>query len=333
MRSELQAAIRAAHEAGNAAQEVTLRGRLALWEGQNGRWARAARQFDLAAQLAIQHEQVGVAAQLRYSQGLALQQIPKPKAAANVLQEAAELAARAEQPLGQRRAHQTLAEIALGEGDLPKATAETTAALAHSESIAQEIELLRGRANLYWLSENHTAARADLQRAVELAREVGDEGVVVAVEWELDRVGAGAQGSRGAGERDRLGEMLGRAMGAGVWGVSSDIALEQAVTFYGVGEWGKAEEAAELARQQALASTDMVRYVRYLCACLVRAMALEQVGKDAAVLDTLLTCKNTLQRHLGDEIGVAMKELLDSLLPRWGEERFRVALATYRMGK
>ena len=94
MRSELQAAIQAANEAGNAAQEVTLRGRLALWEGQNGRWARAARQFDLAAQLAIQHEQVGVAAQLRYSQGLALQQVPKPQAAEKVLREAAELAAR-----------------------------------------------------------------------------------------------------------------------------------------------------------------------------------------------------------------------------------------------
>ncbi len=225
-----------------------------------------------------------------------------------------------------------MAEIALGEGDLPQATAETTAALAHSESIAQEIELLRSRANLYWLSENNTAAHADLSRALELAQEVGDEGMVVAVdgswiEWEM---GAGEQG---AGEQDRLGEMLGRAMGAGVWGVSSDIALEQAVTFYGAGEWEQAGEAAELARRHALESTDMVRYVRYLCACLVLALVQEKVGEDAAVLDTLLTCKNTLQRHLGDEIGVAMKELLDSLLPRWGEERFRVALATYRMGK
>ncbi|MBK8430796.1 MAG: hypothetical protein IPL28_05675 [Chloroflexi bacterium] len=215
---------------------------------------------------------------------------------------------------------------------MPQATAETTAALAHSESIAQEIELLRSRANLYGYPKI-TRPPTPICRALELAQEVGDEGVVVAVVWELDRVKAEGQRSGGAEEQDRLGEMLGRAMEAGVWGVSSDIALEQAVTFYGAGEWEQAGEAAELARRHALESTDMVRYVRYLCACLVLALVQEKVGEDAAVLDTLLTCKNTLQRHLGDEIGVAMKELLDSLLPRWGEERFRVALATYRMGK
>lgn len=329
MRKQFLAAIMTAHENGRAAQEAILRGRLALWEGQHGRWARAARQFDLAAQIALQHEQISMAAQLRYSQGLALQQIPKPAAAEKTLRHAAELAAQAGQSIGQCRAHQALAEIALAEGDLPSATAATTAALAASEETGQQITLLRGRANLHWLAGHHPEAQADLGRAHSLAQESGDVASQLAIEWEMERVNGEQETQTATG----LEAMLARAVQAGQMGLSSDMALEQGMVAYAAGDVTAALSHAHTAQTHALQATDPSRYITYLGAGLLAALAHEKMGHDVAVLDALLTCKNSLQRHLGQPIGQAFNELLDALLPRWGEARFTAALAAYRANK
>lgn len=88
-----------------------------------------------------------------------------------------------------------------------------------------------------------------------------------------------------------------------------------------------AVEAAERARTEAL---EQGNPARYLAACLLQAEAHEALDDRRAVLDVLLTCKETLSRERGADAAQPAVDALDALRRRWGKEVVKQAMDDYR---
>ena len=60
------------------------------------------------------------------------------------------------------------------------------------------------------------------------------------------------------------------------------------------------------------------------------AEAQEMMGDRVGTLETLLTCKATLQDHVGPVAAQPARDMLEALRRRWGEEVVQEALAQYK---
>ncbi|MCP5096089.1 MAG: hypothetical protein GY943_11085 [Chloroflexi bacterium] len=333
IQTEFKQAIAAQTAVSNTPAVVELRSRFGLVLSQHERWALAARQFNLAAQLALDAKQTAVAAQLRYAEGNALQQLPqRHKDAIHTLREAQTLYKQAGNATGNRKSHEVLAQIHVERREFDAALSETAA--IKTKTPAEQIHNLRQQAAIHYLAGDTSKATVVLQQALDMALAEKNERMQLEIEVELQEINSQQStiNNQQSTKSDPIQDLLMRCQQAKLFGMVANLELEQAMAALTAQDWETAVSHAQAARQSAMQSSEMMRYLTYLNACLLLTLSYEQLNKDAAVIDTLLTCKNSLQRHLGEPYAQLMREILDSLLPRWGKARFQTALAAYRQG-
>ncbi len=329
--TELDRQIQELQATGNQAEETIARGRKAALYASMQEWAAAATEFDLAAQVAASAKEVFVEAQSRYAQGLALENLPEQRETAQEsFRRAADLFEISGHQARVVQAHQRIAALNIAAGKTQDAVEEITAVIDQLDGPGQPqllIELYRTRANTHLLGERFDQALADLKSALVIAQRSGDDKLVLQVQVELTVLQSLQTGDYAP---DLFSTFLQQAQQMGNLPLTSDLQIQQAASALQSGNYKKALRKADAARQAALQADDLARYLRYLIACLVIAAARENLRDRPGVLAILMTCKKTLEQHLGREVGQMMNQVLDALAIRWGKEGLTEALRVYR---
>jgi hypothetical protein len=325
---QLKAAITARQDVGDAAGEAEARGRLGWLYSQQQQWTEAAEQFAAARLLAEAAGETAVAAHFRYAEALALYQAPdRQSEAADRLADAAQRFAGDEtitNPAALSAVRQRQAFVAFQQGKGDAALAAMHQALAAApDSPAFRAELHLNRAIFAWLEADYTQATADIDQARALAGGLDNEPLKQRIETVYQMFFGPQPGT--AVPHDPLQQLWQQ-----VSLQAADDRLTQAAEALADGRLSHALTLAQQVKTAALEATDPARYLRYLSASLLLALIHERRGEDAAVIETLLTAKKSLERPLGKTVGQQLSHLLDSLYDRWGQERFEAALAMYR---
>jgi tetratricopeptide (TPR) repeat protein len=327
---QLLTAITARQKAGDAAGEAELRGRLGWFYSQQQQWGQAAGQFEAARLLAEAAGETAVAAHFRYAEALALYQAPDQRAeAATRLADAAQRFATDEtitNPAALSAVRQRQAFVAFQQGDGTTALEAMHQAMeAAPDSPAFRAELHLNRAIFAWLEADYEQATTDIDQARALAGGLDNEALQQRVETVYQMFFGPQPGVTATA--DPIQQLLQQ-----VEAQAGDDRLAQAAEALAHNELAQALTQAQRAKTAALEATDPTRYLRYLSASLLLALIYERRGEDAAVIETLLTAKKSLERPLGQTVGRQIGYLLDSLYDRWGQARFEAALAAYRAG-
>ena len=320
MHEQFNAAIKKAQS--EPAQAALYHSQYGFWLGRQGDWRAAADQFAAAANLAEAAGEAPLVAEYRYAEALALQQAPRSKGKARA---ALRQATEAYSALGRSdRLAQTQRHLAANEARSGRFTPalnlirHAQTACADDALACAELALDEG-VYAAILGERATAAAA-LNRCQELATAHGKPQLA-------EQARALYQLLIAAPARDPLGEQIAVALRDYR---ASDDTLQAALLAFQVGRYGRALKLAQQSQQAALDSLDYGRYLRYSSSALLIALIQEKQGQDSAALATLLTCKKTMERHLGPETGQAIKRTLDALAVRWGPARTDKALHGYR---
>ena len=340
--AELERQVQSAEKDGNRPQAFVGRQAKALLYTASQEWTAAAREYDRAAQLAAAEEQRFPEAQGRFGQGLALEQLPQQrKAAQATFRRAAELYLETGHLDKMVEACQHLAASYAQAGELERAVMEMTVPLEHLDEATHPhllIAVYGSRAQLHMLQalmvpqeglseEGVRLALADLDEALRIAQKSGDSQTTLEIRAQRRAI----QGSLGdEAQMEDLPSLLQVSLDMGKLDTLGNIYLQSAQEFIQQGQFEQAIDAAQAARQAALESDDLGRYIRYLMACLFIASAREALDDRPGVIAVLLTCKKTLESDLGKEVGQQANHLLDSLADRWGREGLMEALNAYR---
>lgn len=161
-------------------------------------------------------------------------------------------------------------------------------------------------------------------RAVKVALEMRDVAATIRARLELQAL-HNLMGRHA--EPIAFGKLIDLARAAGDEALVGDLLLERAATSIREGRLVIGESEAQEVRQRAMAGRDPTRY---LLACMLIAEARERRDDRPGVIEILLTCKATLEAEVGLGVGEQVKQVLDSLVYRWGETAMREALVTYR---
>lgn len=328
-KQQLLTDIAARQEAGDAAGEAELRGRLGWLYCQQQQWAKAADQFEAARLLAEAAGETAVSAHFRYAEALALYQSPDRRTdAADRLADAAQRFATDEtitNPAALAAVRQRQAFVAFQQGDGPAALeAMHQAITAAPDSPAFRAELHLNRSIFAWLEADYVQATSDIDTARDLAVPLDNDALQQRIQTTYQMF-FGPHPDMSVATDDPIQRLLQRLetqLGDSLLGEASEALINKQLDI--------ALTLAQQAKQDALEATDPNRYIRYLVASLVLSLIYEHRGDDAAVIDVLLTAKKSLERPLGKTVGQQLSHLLDSLYDRWGQARFEAALAEYR---
>ena len=332
-------------------QAAAVHGQLALLYAQREVWQKAGQHFleggnTAEAVLETMPAALAVAAQMRHAQGMMWQLLPQRQlAAVRALHRAEALYKQAGLFSEAAEVHALLAEMMIDlAGDeaqgLNTAVAELNQALEilpEGSPVRQKITLYQQRASVQLFRQDHASFEADMQAAIDLAQ--AHQLPNLALKLEMNRAQAGRWL---AGDHENLEPIT--AVQWAEWRQEAtrqndpaallNIALEEVPGLMRQGDFATAEAKADEARLLALASLAPTRFFDYMTACLLLAEAQEAQGSlemDTAVIETLLTCKTTLQRYDLPDLAELIKGRLDALLPLWGTERFQAALSAYRL--
>lgn len=306
---------------------------------QKGKPGASANKLGRAARLAETSGDYGEYSRYLYSQALTLAQLPQERQRAESLWRksaaAAQMAGRIDLEI---KALQRIAPLYANDGDLEGAIAELTALIERmnqhegSARSAELVGIMRDRARLYMtrgIDEQNRIfldrAHADLEAAAALARSLDLNKLALETRLELRALEALRPDSDEPPET--FASLRAEAEALGDSGILGSLELEQAMADMRAGEFARAHQHADAARQAALDTPDPVRY---LIACMLIAEARENLDDRAGVIAILLTCKASLERLMGDTAGQQVRMVLDSLERRWGHDGVAAALAEYR---
>ena len=312
--------------------EIEARGRKVALLTVLQEWAQVVAALEPMAQLVAEQGQTHNLAQARYAQARALCHLPARYAEAEArFTEALALYEEAgdrETPIALL---QHLAGLYVAQGDqdaLARTLADAFARLptAVSDPIPH-INLYRFRAGCHALLLNFQAALIDLEQALALARQAGDEALLQAVEQQYE---AATHLARGEWSPE---------LGMFVWpdlpgqptpSLLADEALLKSLRLMQNGRFRPAFRFAQQALTNARHAPDLYRYIRYLLASIILAQLHDQRDERVAVLTVLLRCKVFLEMGLGPAIQPYMDQFLDTMTGRWGENGRREAIRAYQ---
>jgi tetratricopeptide (TPR) repeat protein len=301
-------------------------------------WQAAAIAYDQAAQLAQQAGDKACEALNRYGQVTVLYHLPVQRdKLAPILNQAIALAEQIEYTTLAAKAYHLLGSLKFDAGEVLGAIAAQTQAIAQlksqleSASDAQSpvteslaIQIWRTRSTLYVLLGQVTHAAHDLDRALAISQRQGNEDLSLQIQLDQCLL------QRLSDDRADPQALFARLQSQSAPSISGAIALHQAIADLEAGQWKTALSHVESARRNALASTDTARYTRYLVSCLLVAQIQDQLDDRPGVLETLLTCKKTLEGSLGKETGEMVTPFLNALQSRWGQADLTEALKIYQ---
>jgi len=317
--------------AGNRAAQAALHGQKALLYALAMDMQSAARELAQAGVLAEKDGQFENLAQAHLAKGKALLNQPgQRKAAREALQKAEALYHTLEDRDQEAEALKELAALNAANGDFESAAERLSQAIAllnDSDEPEAIIELYRLRARAHMLRRDLDAALADLDTALDTAQRLGDSTLALEIRVEQMTVRSLQAEGMTTGETAAL---LQEARQSGDLRAVADVQLQQATESFQAGEYRRALEQVQAARQAARDGKDIERHLRYLMASLLMADVHERLDDRPESLSALLTCKVYLEAHLGPEMGRAMDMLLDALEQRWGREGLAEAVRLYK---
>lgn len=206
-------------------------------------------------------------------------------------------------------------------------------ALAETQSLAMRLQELgdlkalaqnlRSQATLLQVLGRPNKALRAFDEAVSIAQAAGFD--ALALETRIDR--RGQVSFTVHPDREPLDALVAEAERLELPTLESRARLQLASEQMRDGDVEGAAKTAEEARQAAL---EKVQPVVYLMACITLAEIREKQGDLPGVLQILLTCKKTLEQHLGPAAGRGLVHLLDAAEARWGPETTQAALQEYR---
>jgi tetratricopeptide (TPR) repeat protein len=329
---EIDRQIKTAQTAENFGDEIEARGRKVALLTVLQEWAQVAAELEPMAQLVAEQGQTHNLAQARYAQARALSHLPDRYEAAEArFAEALALyeeAGDAETPLAVR---QHLAGLYVAQGDeaaLARTLDEAFARLptAVSDPIPH-IDLYRFRAGCHALLLNFQAALADLQQALTLARQAGDEELLQAVGQQHEAATHLAQGEWSP----ELGLFIWPDLpGQPTPSLLADEDLLKALQLMQNGRFRPAFRFAQKALDNARQARDLYRYIRYLLASIILGQLHDQRNERVEVLTVLLRCKVFLEMGLGTAVRPYIDQFLDAMTERWGENGRRAAIRAYQ---
>lgn len=292
------------------------------------RVAEGATELGRSAELAHGVGDVGARAQYLYGQALLLGRLPDTEDEAERVLRVSAAAARVagNRPLEVKALHR-LAEVFVARGDWDGALAQidvATQAAVDSGNNRLVIEILRIRAAFLQGRGRPDAALGDLDKVVDLAEGEGDPTLLLQVRLERRVLQDYTIPDQ---PKESFSGLLEEAERLGHPGVVSDLRLQRAAERVRAGDYANGLVDANAAREASRLTGDPFRY---MMACLLVAEALERTGDFPGVIEVLLTCKKTLEKHLGAAVSEPMRAVLDSLGARWGTEARDEALRAYR---
>ncbi|MCP4804969.1 MAG: hypothetical protein GY913_16895 [Proteobacteria bacterium] len=311
--------IRTARASGDRLGEAAARSEKASLHAQAEAWTDGAQEMHWAARLAADAGHTGFRGQYLYGKGALLAQAgPSLRGQALAALRQASAAARVAGNRGVAQQSLRLQVKLYAQVDRWDKAAETAAELVELlERLGpgpELADLLRTRAG--FLRRGPHGERESLrclERSAKLGLTLGHRGRALQARLEHHLLSA------------KLGEdvppintRFGEGDGQGLFQACGSLELDEP------------EDALEPAEKARVAALKDGNAARYLGSCLILAEALERLGRRRDVLETLLTCRATLQEQRGHEAAFAARDALDVLKRRWGEEAMRSALTEYR---
>lgn len=313
--------------AGDRMAEADARGRMAFLLAGQGSIGEGAEELRKAIGLINREGDLATEAKLTYGLGLMLTRDPEKRGEARKAFERASLVARfAEQPELQVQSLLRMASLD-GEkeryGDAAGLVTEVIRVLEAGGDPAKLSEAHRMRATFRQAGGSLTLALQDLDAALTYAEQTGDPRKALQVRFERRVLRPFVDPS----ELQDFRELADEAGALGADALRGAIELQRAAELLRADAFPEAQESAQAARDAALQSNDVVVYVT---ACMLIAEARENLGDRAGVIEILLTCKATLEQHLGKAMGKQIVAILDTLADRWGPEAVMEARLEYR---
>jgi tetratricopeptide (TPR) repeat protein len=331
--AELDRQIKAMQTAGNRAGEAAAHSQKALLLALSMDLPGAAAEIAKAGALAEEEGHPETLARAHLARGKALLNQPgQRKEARSALRSAAALYHTLEDFAGEAEAIKELAHLDLMAGNRQDAIKNIDHAIgvlktAETSEPEQTIELYQLRSSCHLLLGDLDTALADLDPALDLARQRENESLALHIRLQQHTL---QSLKAGGAVPEQLAALLLQAQKAGNMQVATDIHLQQAAQAFWNGELEQALEHTQAARQTAREDQDITKFARYLSASLIMAEIQEQLDDRPGALATLLTCKVYLETNLGPEVGRYMNMLLDTLEQRWGKEELAEAVRIYQ---
>ncbi len=327
---ELDHRIRLCRGRGDRVGEAAARAQKAQLHSKAGHWMEGAQELHWAARLAYDGGQVGLHGQYLYGKGLLLSYAGptlREETYASLRKGAAAARVGGNLPIA-HKALRRLVELHEQDGDYAAAShasGELCASLEGQGPSTELVDLLLERVRLLRQARRAsgepepTEALSDLSAAVGIAERLDDHRRMARSRL-LRRIYAGLLGET---ELQPIFGLLVKHDQMLIGGMP----LKRAVLAMRVDEPEAALREAAEERRTSLSSGDPIRY---LASCLLMAEAQEMMGDRVGTLETLLTCKATLQDHVGPIAAQPARDMLEALRNRWGEEVVQEALTQYR---
>ena len=307
-------------------EEAIAHAQKALIYARLKQWQEADQEYDLVISLAESAGDKACAAINYYGKAIVLFHLPQKrpetqKAIKSAISIANEIGY---YPLAAKSYH-FLANLQRETGDLLgafKSSSRAVRLISKAEPSAVGVQILQTRASTYSLLGQFEQAKQDLDRALNIAKQIGNTHLAYSVQLDRQFLKNLTTDEDFDTSQHFLQELLAQAQKSGTETIAGDINLYLSLIAAEKQDWSTALELATEARQQALNSTDPQRYLRFLASSIAIAQALEALDDKIGVLDTLLTCKKTLETSVGKEVSQLIMPFLDGLSVRWGQKVF-----------
>ncbi len=283
-----------------------------------GQWAEAARECSDLAQVAASVGQVNLQAQALNAQDVlwqVLAALERTASGESELRDPNQLRQLVERS-------DSIDELLANVQRSLQQMADTVAGLANSPILAgspgDRVQLHCWRAQLLWANDDAETARAALETAAAIAREADRPDLLDTVRQQEQAL---EQGEIDVPKADAF-SLLELGLRSGRLPIQ-DAGLQAAIAALQQDDWERVAELAGKARRQALKSRLSDRYLSYLYACFLGAVAQEQLGDRAGALERLIQCQKTLEQAGVESMGEQLKPLFAGLRTRWGEAEFQ----------
>jgi tetratricopeptide (TPR) repeat protein len=329
---EIERQIKAAQTAENFGDEIEARGRKVALLTVLQEWAQVAAELEPMAHLVAERDQTHNLAQARYAQARALCHLPDRYDEA---QERFVQALALYDEVGDGKTavslHQHWAGLHLARGDEAALFQTLDAAFARLPTAVSDplphIDFYRFRAGCHAMTFNFQAALTDLEQALALVQQVGDEELLRAVEQQYEAADHLAQGEWSP----ELGLFIWPDLpGQPAPSLLADKDLLKALQLMQNGRFRPAFRFAQQALDNARHAPDLYRTIRYLLASIILAQLHDQRDERVEVLIVLLRCKVFLEMGLGTAVQSTMDQFLEAMTGRWGENGRREAIRAYQ---
>ena len=322
-----------------AQQQAIAHAQKALIHAQLKQWAEAADEYDAAIALSNPaSEDIEDKASLalnQYGKAIVLFNLPERRAET---QEAITASLKGALAIGHTllaaKGYFFLASLHRDNGDILNALSAISRALRFvrkTEPSTLTVSILRTRSSTYLLLGQPDKARADLDRAYQLATKLGETHTAYAIQLERQALKNLTSDDEDWVENDRfLRTLLEEAQGVGADAILGDLKLYLALVAAERKDWSAARDYAMTARQESIKATDVERYSRFLASSLALAQACEALDDKIAAFDALLVAKKSLHTANQDEAAELVTVYLNLLPARWGKTDFERVMRTHQ---